>query len=188
MSEAFDARIETEILERGLNYPRVQKKHIDRLLDFHVVVETHQVPDTTVTVATAYLKIAHIKFALATEFSACIDPRNFAEDIGVKIAEQKVLDTARNKLWELEGYHLLQKMIETGQITDCMYTPKYNFADRLGSETLSLGARIDHLADALDANQVPKSEREILSRQLEVMQEYYEILQTRLLDIQAESE
>lgn len=34
--------------------------------------------------------------------SACVDPKNFDEQIGLDICKEKVM----NKLWELEGYKL----------------------------------------------------------------------------------
>lgn len=36
------------------------------------------------------------------EHSACVDPKNYDEAIGVSICERKIKD----KLWELEGYRL----------------------------------------------------------------------------------
>lgn len=44
--------------------------------------------------------------------SACVDPRNFNEDLGRKLAREK----AKDKLWELEGYLLQQKLFESGQV------------------------------------------------------------------------
>jgi hypothetical protein len=38
--------------------------------------------------------------------SACVDPANFNQEIGEKIAR----DDAINKLWSLEGYLLQQKL------------------------------------------------------------------------------
>ena len=36
------------------------------------------------------------------EHSACVDPKNYDEQIGIEICERKIKD----KLWELEGYKL----------------------------------------------------------------------------------
>ena len=36
------------------------------------------------------------------EHSACVDPANYDEKVGLKICEEKL----KNKLWELEGYRL----------------------------------------------------------------------------------
>lgn len=38
--------------------------------------------------------------------SACVDPKNFDEQIGIDICKEKVID----KLWELEGYKLQCKL------------------------------------------------------------------------------
>lgn len=42
--------------------------------------------------------------------SACIDPANFDEEIGRKIAKDEALD----KLWELEGYLLQEQLYLDG--------------------------------------------------------------------------
>jgi len=36
------------------------------------------------------------------EHSACVDPKNYNEKLGVELCEKKIKD----KLWELEGYKL----------------------------------------------------------------------------------
>ncbi|NFN81223.1 hypothetical protein FDB25_12455 [Clostridium botulinum] len=40
------------------------------------------------------------------EHSACVDPKNFDSRIGLEICEEKIKD----KLWELEGYKLQDKL------------------------------------------------------------------------------
>lgn len=40
------------------------------------------------------------------EHSACVDPANYDEQIGIDICERKIKD----KLWELEGYNLQTKV------------------------------------------------------------------------------
>jgi hypothetical protein len=40
------------------------------------------------------------------EASSCVDPANFNEDIGKKICRER----ANNKIWELEGYALQNKL------------------------------------------------------------------------------
>ena len=89
----------------GSQYPKVAKSHIDELMaSVHYVC--HVVPGTTTTVATAILPLGHIKFTLASEISACVDPRNFDADIGEAIAKERASIVARDLLWKLEGYHL----------------------------------------------------------------------------------
>lgn len=106
-----DQQVEDQVKELGLVYPRVRKERIDQLMA-SVTVQTHIVEGTTTTVATALLQLGHIQFTLATEISACIDPRNFNAELGANIAKDKALATARNKLWELEGYALAQMLVE----------------------------------------------------------------------------
>lgn len=44
------------------------------------------------------------------ESSACVDPRNYDEDMGVEICMDKII----NKVWELEGYKLQSELYEDG--------------------------------------------------------------------------
>lgn len=46
-----------------------------------------------------------------TESSACVDPANYNEKIGIDICIERI----KNKLWELEGY-ALQKELYTNRI------------------------------------------------------------------------
>ena len=39
--------------------------------------------------------------------SACVDPNNYVEDIGLEIAKKRI----EEKLWELEGYKLQNELI-----------------------------------------------------------------------------
>ena len=43
-----------------------------------------------------------------TEASGCIDPGNYSEEIGAEICMAKIED----RLWQLEGYCLCQKVFE----------------------------------------------------------------------------
>lgn len=47
---------------------------------------------------------------ILTESSACVDPANFDEEIGMAICMEKI----QNRLWELEGY-LLQDLLYQGK-------------------------------------------------------------------------
>lgn len=44
--------------------------------------------------------------------SACVDPKNFDKEIGQDIAK----DNAVEKVWELEGYLLRQRLFEKGLV------------------------------------------------------------------------
>lgn len=105
-----DYRDEQEIRDRGLTAPRVTFHQIDELMS-GVRFETHVVPGTTTTVATA---IAANGFTLASEVSACASPENFDEELGRKFAIKKCAEAAKNELWKLEGWRL-KHSLEGGQ-------------------------------------------------------------------------
>ena len=46
---------------------------------------------------------------IIVESSSCVDPKNYDETVGVEICMEKIV----NKVWELEGYRLQQKMYES---------------------------------------------------------------------------
>lgn len=50
-----------------------------------------------------------------TESSACVDPENYDEEMGVEICLDKII----NKVWELEGYRLQQMLYEDGYEFSC---------------------------------------------------------------------
>lgn len=96
-----EAAVEKEIQGKGLNAPRLTPDHIDNTItdeDFHVF------PGTTVTVCLLTLRNG---FTVVGE-SACASPENFDEELGRKIAR----DNARNRIWQLEGYLLRQRLSE----------------------------------------------------------------------------
>lgn len=64
------------------------------------------VPGTTTTICVLHLQNG---FTVMGK-SACIDPKEFNEDIGASIA----FEDAMNKVWELEGYLLAQRRYEAG--------------------------------------------------------------------------
>lgn len=102
-----DQKIEAEIQAKGLTAPRVTPQQIQALMD-RVTYSTIQRPGgTTSTFVHAYLDG---QFFLGGGFSACVDPANFDAEIGEKIARSKAESTARDKLWELEGYRLFSNL------------------------------------------------------------------------------
>ena len=121
MSEQTDAVQEKELKELGLMYPRVTKEQIDSLME-KVQYHTYVPIGTTTTIATAILPTGISKFTLAMTKSACVDPRNFNAQKGADYAIQDCVNAARDKLWELEGYHLAQKMSTSGKYL--LPTPK----------------------------------------------------------------
>lgn len=93
--------LERQIQAKGLNAPRLTPDQIDAAIvreDFHIF------PGTTVTVCLLKLRNG---FSVTGE-SAAVSPANFDEEIGRKVAR----DNARNKIWQLEGYLLRQRLYE----------------------------------------------------------------------------
>ena len=91
--------LEVEIQQKGLVAPRLTPALIDAAIvgeDYHVF------PNTTLTVCCLTLKNG---FTVTGE-SAAASPENFDREIGKKVAR----DNARNKIWQLEGYLLKEKL------------------------------------------------------------------------------
>lgn len=100
-----EQEIEQEIQAKGLNAPRLSPKQIDA-----VIVEEYywRVPTTCTTVCALVLQNG---FTVIGN-SSPVSQENFDEDLGKKIAR----DHAREKVWQLEGYLLRQKLIDFEQI------------------------------------------------------------------------
>jgi len=90
---------EKEIVEKGLNAPRVTEAQIDECV---VDEKYHVFPGTTTTVCCLTLRNG---YSVIGE-SACASWNNFNEELGRKIAR----DNARGKIWALEGYLLRSKL------------------------------------------------------------------------------
>lgn len=115
-----EQQIEQEIQDKGLNAPRLTPEHIDATIssvnyftaDDGVVGRSHQNKEvlfnpgvlSTLTFCVIVLKNG---FTVTGE-SACASPENFDAEIGKKIA----YDNARNKIWQLEGYLLKEKLYQ----------------------------------------------------------------------------
>ena len=94
--------IEQEIQDKGLTAPRLTPALIDATIDS----ETYTVlPSGRVTICEMTLKNG---FVVLGE-SSCVSKENFNAELGQKIAREN----ARNKIWELEGYLLKQRLFET---------------------------------------------------------------------------
>lgn len=94
--------IEQEIQDKGLTAPRLTPDLIDATIDS----ETYTVlPSGRVTICEMTLKNG---FVVLGE-SSCVSKENFNAELGRKIAREN----ARNKIWELEGYLLKQRLFET---------------------------------------------------------------------------
>lgn len=91
--------LELEIKQKGLDAPRLTPALIDAAIvgeDYHVF------HNTTLTVCCLTLQNG---FTVTGE-SAAASPENFDREIGKKVAR----DNARNKIWQLEGYLLKEKL------------------------------------------------------------------------------
>ena len=99
-----EGSIEQEIRNKGKTAARVTPEDIDSAI---VSAQYHIFPGTTLTVCALTLRNGYI----VTGESACVIAGNFDEEIGRKIA----WDTARQKIWTLEGYLLRQRLYEEEQ-------------------------------------------------------------------------
>jgi hypothetical protein len=96
-----DAQIETEIQAKGLNAPRLKPDDIDAA----IIGETFTVlPSGKVMVCELTLRNG---FTVRGE-AATVSKANFDEGIGKRISRAN----ARDKVWELEGYLLQQRLHE----------------------------------------------------------------------------
>ena len=95
--------IEAEIQAKNLNAPRLTPA----LIDATIVEEAYHVfPTTTVTICLLTLRNG---FSVVGQ-SAAASPANFNLELGRKIAR----DNAREKIWQLEGYLLREKLSASG--------------------------------------------------------------------------
>lgn len=94
-----EATLEQEIQDKGLDAPRLTPTLIDETIAGE---QYHVFPGTTLTVCALTLRNGFI----VTGTSAAASPENFDEDIGRRIARSN----ARDKIWDLEGYLLREKL------------------------------------------------------------------------------
>ena len=94
---------------------KVTQETIDALVS-RVEIRAAQV-NPTVVLAMGFLDG---KFYLGSEIGACVDPTNFDEEQGRKIAMDKLIRTVTSKFWELEGYRLYRSLeqLEPAQEAD----------------------------------------------------------------------
>ena len=95
-----ELKLEKEIQEKGLVAPRLTPQ----LIDETIVVESYHRLTDRLTVCVLTLRNG---FTVIGE-STCASPENYNEEIGNKIAREN----ARDKVWDLEGYLLKQKLYE----------------------------------------------------------------------------
>lgn len=100
--------LEQEIQDKGLTAPRLTPDLIDATIADEMY---HVFGDTCLTVCCLVLKNG---FTVTGE-SACASPENFDAEIGRSIARAN----ARDKIWQLEGYLLKEKLAKaTGECSE----------------------------------------------------------------------
>ena len=101
-----EKELEQEIQSKNLNAPRLTPEHINSV----ITDEAYYVfTGTQLTVCCLTLKNGFT----VTGSSACASPSNFDEEIGRKLAR----DDARNKIWQLEGYLLKERLANYSTIS-----------------------------------------------------------------------
>ena|SRR5579872_3202857 len=99
-----EQEIERDIQAKGLNAPRLTPEAIDAAI---TAEQYHVFPGTTLTVCCLTLANGfHV-----TGESAAASPENFDEEIGRRIARA----AARDKIWQLEGYLLRDRLHRESQ-------------------------------------------------------------------------
>lgn len=111
-----EQQIEQEIQSKNLNAPRLTPDHIDSKIKAVEYILPRDVckRDNGVEVFDAPLPLQTLTFCIltlengftVTGESACVSPENFDEAIGQEIA----FKNAREKIWQLEGYLLKEKL------------------------------------------------------------------------------
>ncbi|OTG80803.1 hypothetical protein B9T31_16015 [Acinetobacter sp. ANC 4558] len=111
-----EQQIEKEIQDKGLNAPRLTPDYIDSKI--HAIryltgdvspafanEDYFSTADKSTPCLTICILTLENGFTVTGE-SACASPENFDKIIGQKIA----YENARNKIWQLEGYLLKEKL------------------------------------------------------------------------------
>lgn len=158
-----EIEIEKEIQKKGLNAPRLSPG----LIDAKIKDEYYQVvPGTTTTLCSLTLQNG---FQVNGE-SASASTENFNEELGRKIARDK----AREKIWQLEGYLLKEKLYQDSNST---------YQIRLKDEYLELkekSKKLEIFLEKQEYKELKESEQTLLLDQYNHMMEYLNILTTRL--------
>lgn len=134
----------------------ITKEFLDEQIE---QVAYYQLPNTTLTIAVITLNSG---FTVTGE-SACVDPSNFDKAIGEKIA----YENAYEKLWQLFGFELKQKL-GTGYLY------------RLKRERNELHGQLEKLSSYLDNPSVDEEHLKLLKEQKDAMEAYLTILDKRL--------
>lgn len=111
-----EQKIEQEIQDKGLNAPRLTPDHIDSKVrairyatgaDFALAYGVGDPSTYDASLLTICIISLENGFTVTGE-SACASPENFNAKIGQKLA----YENAREKIWQLEGYLLKEKLYQ----------------------------------------------------------------------------
>lgn len=173
--------IEQQIQAKGLNAPRITPDLIDSKIKAVEYILPRDVckRDNGVEVFDAPLSLQTLTFCIltlengftVTGESACASPENFDPFIGKEIA----LKNAREKIWQLEGYLLKQKLYEESKPT--------TFQERVISEQIELQSKLDALNALLVKGQpefIDDENWQLLNEQHKHMSEYNVMLLQRI--------
>lgn len=129
-----EKEIENEIQEKGLNAPRLKPDHIDNQIVSEIYITGYDAINAAMNSSTGLIISKYkegvnllapaetLTFCIlilkngftVTGESACASPENFNAEIGRKIAREN----ARNKIWQLEGYLLKEKLYTAKHCSD----------------------------------------------------------------------
>ena len=83
---------------------KITTEHIESVIEKK---DFHKIKGATLTFCVLTLKNGYT----VTGESACVDPKNFDEEVGQQVAYQNAFE----KIWELEGYLLKQRLFDDRQ-------------------------------------------------------------------------
>lgn len=102
-----DKETELELQHKGRSAPRVTPERLEEVIAGEAY---HTFPGTTLTVCVLTLQNGF----LVTGESACVSTANFDQELGNRIAREN----AKQKIWNLEGYLLKQRLHEASNTTE----------------------------------------------------------------------
>jgi len=112
MAKYDEAAVEAEIQAKGKTAPRITPQMIDDTIRAEYAFNVYDALVALGVPADEGLKVMTISVLklqngfIVTGESACASPENYDAEIGQRIAR----DSARNKIWALEGYRLRSEL------------------------------------------------------------------------------
>lgn len=171
-----DQDIEQAIQAKGLTAPRVTPADIKALMDRIVYTFDVHPNGSTTTLAHAFLDG---DFYLATGVSACVSVENFDAELGKDIAIAGAKAAAEDKLWELEGYALRERLAAAPKAGDWL--------SRLQAERHEVAERLAKLREFMAAPKGNPTPRQLtlLAKQERAMSDYVWAMDDRIADAEA---